>query len=199
MSFRIEKKFYFNKKNSFNFYNWLKKEKIEKIFPDRLITSIYLDNKYGQMYLDSEEGCVPRKKIRLRYYNNDITNCLFEIKSSLSNGRYKITKKKELLKSKSHYFDKQYGDCSPALQVSYNRSYFSYKNIRVTYDQNISYKKIVFNDLISLKYFRDENNVVELKNNYLQNEDYIRSNVPFQFLRFSKYCRGYQKIKGLVK
>ena len=37
----------------------------------------------------SEEGVVPRKKIRMRFYENNPKNCNLEIKSHLYDGRKK--------------------------------------------------------------------------------------------------------------
>ena len=46
------------------------------------------------MYLDSEDGCLPRKKIRVRTYpeNKNDSEYFFETKISSVEGRYKIVK-----------------------------------------------------------------------------------------------------------
>ena len=42
---------------------FLIENKSKVIHEDRIISSIYFDNKFFQMFKDSEEGCVPRKKL----------------------------------------------------------------------------------------------------------------------------------------
>ena len=69
MSFRIEKKIAVNKDKFFFLNNFLIKNKFNKIYEDRNIYSCYLDTFDFKMYQNSVEGCVPRKKIRLRSYN----------------------------------------------------------------------------------------------------------------------------------
>ena len=69
----IEEKISITKENLFLFYNFLLKNKALNLYPSRNINSIYFDNELFQMFYDSEEGVVPRKKIRTRNYNN-LTN-----------------------------------------------------------------------------------------------------------------------------
>ena len=64
MSFRTEEKILSNCSQNNLLKNFLSKSKATKIHEDRIISSLYFDNKFFQMFKDSEEGCVPRKKIR---------------------------------------------------------------------------------------------------------------------------------------
>lgn len=133
MSFRIEEKISITKENLFIFYNFLAENKALNLFPSRNIDSIYFDNEYFQMFYDSEEGVVPRKKIRTRKYNN-LNNYLLEKKISSSEGRFKISKK--IIDPKNFFkfglIDDTYGVCKPKLRVFYQRSYFKVLNFRVT-------------------------------------------------------------------
>ena len=45
------------------------------------------------MYLDSEDGCLPRKKIRIRFYPNQNSGFNLETKISSVEGRFKSSKK----------------------------------------------------------------------------------------------------------
>ena len=81
MSFRIEKKIILNKKKTFKFKDWLRQNNIKNIYTDRQVYSIYFDNKINQSFYESEEGVVPRKKIRLRYYGNNKDKILLEKKN----------------------------------------------------------------------------------------------------------------------
>ena len=66
MSFRIEDKLLINNNQLFEFKNYLMNNNGNILFPKRSVQSLYFDNYRNQMHIDSEEGCVPRKKIRIR-------------------------------------------------------------------------------------------------------------------------------------
>ena len=71
MSFRIEEKISINNFNVFEFKKWLFSKGAKTLYPQRIINSIYFDNKL-RMYSDSNEGIVPRKKIRIRSYPKNL-------------------------------------------------------------------------------------------------------------------------------
>ena len=73
MSFRIEEKLYIRYENLLDFKNFLYKNSAKNLYEPRKIKSLYYDNLNLEMYADSIEGNVPRKKIRIRNYpdNND--------------------------------------------------------------------------------------------------------------------------------
>ena len=195
MSFRIEQKLLVNKDRIFSFKEWLVKNNSKKIFPDRKIKSIYFENHYSQMFLDSEEGCVPRKKIRIRSYPRaDKKTKNLEIKISSIEGRFKkqlnINESNYISFINNGYFDQQYGICLPRLEVNYLREYHLLFGIRVTIDKNINYKKTIKNSL-SLK---DEQEIIELKTNNSTSIDYLLNSFPIEKIRFSKYCRAYNKL-----
>ena len=195
MSFRIEQKLLVNKDRIFSFKEWLVQNNSKKIFPDREIKSIYFENHYNQMFLDSEEGCVPRKKIRIRSYPMaDKKTKNLEIKISSIEGRFKkqlnINESNYISFINNGYFDQQYGICLPRLEVNYLREYHSLFGIRVTIDKNINYRKTIKNSL-SLK---DEEEIIELKTNNSTSIDYLLNSFPIEKIRFSKYCRAYNKL-----
>ena len=82
---RIELKFDITK---YSFSKIINKYNLFKIYPERIVNSIYYDTKNLDLYNDSEEGITPRKKFRVRSYNNDLSKN-FEIKQSLSYSRKK--------------------------------------------------------------------------------------------------------------
>ena len=195
MSFRIEQKLLVNKDRIFSFKEWLVKNNSKKIFPDRKIKSIYFENYYNQMFLDSEEGCVPRKKIRIRSYPMaDKKTKNLEIKISSIEGRFKkklnINESNYISFINNGYFDQQYGICLPRLEVNYLREYHSLFGIRVTIDKNINYKKTIKNSLP----LKDEEEIIELKTNNSTSIDYLLNSFPIEKTRFSKYCRAYNKL-----
>ena len=61
---RIEQKLEIDKSSYINIIEWLKFKKAEILYPERLVNSRYYDNYNLQMYYDTVEGLLPRKKIR---------------------------------------------------------------------------------------------------------------------------------------
>ena len=71
MTFRIEEKLLLNTHQIHEFKKWINSKNSKKIYNNRMVRSIYFENNVDQMFGDSEEGCVPRKKIRVRNYPNN--------------------------------------------------------------------------------------------------------------------------------
>jgi len=196
MSFRIEEKLNIDDNNLFIFKKWLNVNKAKKIYDDRIVTSIYFDNTRMDIYNNSNEGVVPRKKIRLRTYNNnfdDINNAQLEIKISSVEGRYKSTINTKKIDSilKFGLFDKDHGTCKPKVIVSYFRSYIKIFNVRVTLDENINYRKYGSN----LTATKDRSFIAEIKSEDVNSLNYISDKFNFTRIRFSKYCRAIEKLK----
>ena len=173
---------------------FLSNNKATKIHDDRVISSLYFDNKFFQMFKDSEEGCVPRKKIRIRKYSNsDLIN--FEIKISSVEGRYKTTKiidNKEYKKFiKYGIFDNLYGLCLPVINIKYQRKYIKVFSQRTTIDSNIEYQ-----NYISKKIIKDHfNQIIEIKTSINEDLNKLNSNFPFRRSRFSKYSEAIKMLK----
>ena len=94
MSFRKEKKFRVTVSDFYKFQDQLYQQGMETLFEPRLITSVYFDTVDLNMFHDSEEGVLPRKKVRIRWYNDDQLFTL-ENKTSSIEGRFKVTSKLE--------------------------------------------------------------------------------------------------------
>ncbi len=193
MSFRKEIKFILHKSKEDNFLKWIQNNGAKLLYKQRNITSIYFDNEMSMMYHDSVEGIVPRKKIRLRKYNQN-NNFLFEMKISSTDGRFKKSEKCENFKSllDRGIVDYQYGLCKPQIIINYNRNYFSYKNFRITLDKDINYLKYYKDNKFSPA-FNDDEIVAEVKGIKVD-QDFLDQNFPFTSARFSKYCRGVDLI-----
>ena len=195
MTFRIEDKLLINFTQVFEFRKWISDKGYKKLFPDRKIKSLYFENLNNQMFIDSEEGITPRKKIRIRNYPEYNNNkYYFEKKISSPEGRFK---EKKLIKNdeinilkKFGYFDDTYRSCYPKLFVEYSREYYDAKICRLTLDRNIAYSKVD-----ELNYIKSDPCVaVEIKANIHSNIDKLLNEFPFQRVRFSKYCRGFDLL-----
>ena len=75
MSYRKEKKFRLNRSESKLLKFSLLEKGMEILYPKRNIKSCYFDTKNLLMFNQSEDGILPRKKIRYRWYDsNSIIN-----------------------------------------------------------------------------------------------------------------------------
>ena len=197
MSYRLEKKYIINPKKYESFIKDLIQVGAKKIYKKRKIFSTYYDNDHLTSYTNSEEGIVPRKKIRIRSYDTDkhSENSQLEFKISSEINRFKKTKnfknKSEFINiSKRGYLDKFYGYCKPKINVTYEREYFLLNHTRVTLDKNIIYSNM---NLLKSKFF-EPLSIVEFKSNInddMNINEYFLSN---SISRFSKYCRAINAI-----
>ena len=191
MSFRKEKKYRVTKFEAKELFNVLFDKGMKLLHETRVINSIYFDNNSRDMFYHSEEGVVPRKKIRIRWYNNS-SKFTLEKKISSVEGRFKTSSKLDKIKSISQIennimYDKMYGNLHPSLKISYSRTYYIFKNMRVTFDKNIIYNDFRLNSLISQQ---DPENVIEIKIPIEFDDDIVEKFMPYPTSRFSKYCRG---------
>ena len=196
MSFRIEEKLFIKTENLTEFKEFLLKKSVKNLYHPRTIKSLYFDNNNLDMYNDSIEGMVPRKKIRIRVYPNEgDKNIYLEIKNSSVEGRFKT---REILDDKKYNFfksngilDNQYGPCFPNYYVTYEREYSVIDDVRVSIDKNLKYI-----DFKTNTYFNDPNTIVELKTSSKKNLDELIQTFPFQRIRFSKYCFAVETLKN---
>jgi SPX domain protein involved in polyphosphate accumulation len=198
MSYRKEKKFKLTKSEINKVKKDLNRLGMKKLYLNRKINSIYFDNKNFDIFKDSEEGVLPRKKIRVRWYDQK-AEFKKEIKISSSEGRFKINKKLNQIKSKENienllFFDQTYGSLNAKILISYVREYYKFKNLRITFDENISYTNL--KDLSFNSY--DENYcVMEIKSAFETSDDYIEKIFNYTNSRFSKYCNGINSLNLL--
>ena len=195
MSFRFEEKYIVNIKYKNHLMNYLNEFEIKQLYPKRKISSIYFDNFYKEMFLHSEEGLVPRKKLRIRKYpSEENSKFFFEKKINSVEGKYKISqiikKNKYIEFLREGIFDKNYGICKPQVEVNYNREYYKLKNLRVTIDSEIKYKK--FNSNINF----NNNNILicEFKSTDIKNIKNFYNSEIFSKVRISKYCDAVEKL-----
>ena len=170
---------------------------MKELFKPRQINSCYFDNFRQSMFHESEEGILPRKKIRIRWYNQE-SKFTKEVKISSLEGRYKIIETIFSLTSLNkilefNMFDKCYGSLKPTLIVSYKREYFSFKDLRITIDSFIKYTDL--RQSLS-KELLDEECVLEIKASFETPDDYIEKIIPIPTSRFSKYSRGILMANG---
>ena len=198
---RIEQKLEVKKHHYLNLLKWINNNDGKVLYPERTICSRYFDYNNMQMYFDTIEGLIPRKKIRIRTDGSDdfiSSNNKYSLEIKLSNEhcRFKKTNSNINLKSllKDGYFDNLYGICKQLVDISYVREYFLVKNIRVTIDKEIKYRLINLNKNFKKSFFEDQSYVFEIKADIDTNTSYLLNNFDFPRSRFSKYERALDSL-----
>lgn len=194
MSFRIEEKLLINTSQILEFKDFLINKSAKQIYRPRIIQSLYFENSYNEMYGDSIEGITPRKKIRVRNYPEDKNSNLYlEFKISSVEGRFKtrkiINNENFSQIKKIGISDNQYGLCNPLIYVIYKREYYQIKDTRVSIDKDIEYSLYSGRSL-----GHDYSSIVEIKASTNKDADSLVNDFPFQRIRYSKYCNGFERI-----
>ena len=192
---RHEIKFIIKKKEKINFIN---KNHLNKIFPDRIVESIYFDTKDLQFFSLSEEGVTPRFKIRLRGYNNEKPSNL-EIKKTKNYHREKIVLKNFQFNSfELHKTLKSMGInniVEKKIRVKYLRSYYELNNLgRITMDENIEF----FNPSKEFRNPKKINKIIlEVKIQRKEiDKNHVEKIINLKESRFSKYCVGINCLRN---
>ena len=202
MSFRLEKKFTLDTRKYDEFIRYINTIEAKKIYNSRKVFSTYFENDFFSSFKQSEEGVVPRKKIRIRSYNTNDHSVVskLEIKISPEDSRFK---KVERIKSKHQiekllnrgFIDRNYGLCKPLLNVSYEREYYQLTDHRITIDKNISYCNFKKKN----KIFKEPLSIIEFKSDTTKDINLYDNILTSPISRFSKYCRGMNKVFFNVK
>ena len=202
MSFRLEKKYTLDARKYEEFIRYINTINAKKIYRPRKVFSTYFENDFFTSFKQSEEGVVPRKKIRIRSYNtkNHTLESKLEVKISAEESRFKkvekIKNRLQLEKLLSRGFlDKSYGHCRPLLNISYEREYYQIMDHRITIDKNINYRKFKK----GIKIFQEPLSIIEFKSDMTKDIDLYNNILTSSISRFSKYCRGMNKVFFNVK
>tara|TARA_B100000123_G_scaffold259870_1_gene225755 strand:+ start:348 stop:941 length:594 start_codon:yes stop_codon:yes gene_type:complete len=153
---RIENKYILDGRSKHRIVNKILNSGYFEIYEQRNIESIYYDNLKLQSFYDSDEGSIPRKKIRIRSYDGFKSDFNYEIKEVNANGRFKSVKKVLSLPEKC--IDDIYKVMYPLVIIRYKRKYFTNNFIRLTLDWEINYQKFK-----SDKIYKSPNLVLESK------------------------------------
>ena len=191
MTFRKEKKFRLTASDLSISLNSLFELGMSTLYPSRLINSCYFDTQNMDIFNNSEEGVLPRSKIRVRWYEKTY-NFNKEIKISSVEGRFKTSTPQHNFRSVddvlcAQFYDQNYGYVKPSLIVSYERQYFQLSLLRITADTKISYTDPT---VLACSAIIDSECVMEIKVPIDCDDDYIEKIIPYSTSRFSKYSRG---------
>tara|TARA_B100001173_G_C15913359_1_gene515119 strand:+ start:98 stop:745 length:648 start_codon:yes stop_codon:yes gene_type:complete len=211
---RIEKKFVLGKSKEDYLESILIRSGFNRIFKPRYINSIYLDTVNYDFVKDNINGVSQRKKIRFRWYNNDLNNISLEEKNKNNFSVNKIISKvdvpsnsKNLISNlKSYFYDLKKNCLSKnylfILKTNYFRSYWLShdKKIRATIDINLNASPI--NNLISKLTLNDT--ILEFK--FLSEEEENFRNlfhikkINLRSKKYSKYLQSFHLLEesGLI-
>ena len=208
---RIEKKFVLGKSKEDYLESILIRSGFNRIFKPRYINSIYLDTVNFDFAKDNINGVSQRKKIRFRWYNNDLNNISLEEKNKNNFSVNKIISKVEVPSNsknlinnlKSYFYDLKKNCLSKnylfILKTNYFRSYWlsSDKKIRATIDINLNaspinnpVNKLTLNDtILEFKFLSKEEenfrNLFHIKKINLRSKKYSKYLQSFHLLEES--------------
>lgn len=199
MSFRKEIKYRLTLSDQKMLKNDLFRKGMKLLFAKRKINSLYFDTDNLDFFKNSEEGVLPRKKVRIRWYDNNLKKLSKETKISSIEGRFKLSEAYEinqfLSKNNINLLDRTYGLLKPKILISYIREYYELNNIRLTFDSCIKYQNF---KSISRSFKNETESVMEVKTNFNTDDDYIKKIIKYPSSRFSKYARGILLIESLA-
>ena len=211
---RIEKKFIFGKFKEDQLEKILLSSGFSRLYPPRYISSIYLDTLNFDFAKDNINGVSKRKKIRFRWYNQDLSNIFLEEKNKQNFQVIKVINKTINLKSKDklienlkeYFFNlkRRYNNFNYKfiLKTNYLRSYWIShdKKIRATIDTKLNTSPIS-----NLEYKLDLNEtILEFKFSYLYEKNFrnlfFYNNLNLRTKKYSKYLQSFNFLEnsGLI-
>ena len=207
MSSRIEIKWSAHANNLDRIGRMLTDEGYTCLYPGRRIFSVYYDAYNHPEYWRGEEGVVPRRKRRIRWYHSSEgfrQDARYEVKISGADGRLKFTGDPNEINHRSPPEIQEMRSLissrciNPQAMVSYVRRYFGHPSgRRFTVDHDITYRKVHRFDLKSLALgaaVRDEFMALEMKaENTVPNLDFAET-MPMTRVRFSKFSRSLEAL-----
>tara|TARA_B110000008_G_C16877515_1_gene527439 strand:- start:235 stop:921 length:687 start_codon:yes stop_codon:yes gene_type:complete len=168
---------------------------------NRVVNSIYYDDKNLSNVKDNLEGEKRRTKFRVRWYGSEklIYKPILEIKYKDALKTHKIRKIIKLDKKlkidnfsnldilKKNVNSKRFNKniLYPKIHISYKRTYLISSNnlIRATIDENIKYKKL---DKFNQNFYKNFNNIILEMKYDINLDQYFRSKLNQVFTRYSK-------------
>lgn len=168
-----------------------------KKYNKRIVNSYYYDTVNLDDFIDSDEGTIPRKKIRFRWYGNKkVKQGNFEIKETFDLKRKKTKLKIDNFGTDiSNILDKYKKNYQPILKISYDREYYYSNLLRldITYDANISYERINKN-YMKMSKFKETSNILEIKTAVSYDPNFFLSTLGNKIVKNSKYCVAINKL-----
>jgi len=154
---RIERKFLMSAGQSYKAKMLFKSFHFKKAFPDRKVSSYYFDTIDFDALRENIDGVNIRDKLRVRYYNDDLSTSKIEIKHKRGDVGYKTNINLSCVFSDKHMLIKNVSDwCSinvnsnliPTTHINYDRLYYERQWLRATFDTKIRAYRVVGSKLV---------------------------------------------------
>lgn len=189
---RKEIKTIFNKNQYISLQKFLS-QNCEKLFDERIVNSIYLDTKNLDVYKNNITNDSETSKYRFRYYEDEFNTIRYEKKINFLGKKTKFFDKNVKYKenfNSPYIIDNLY--LFPISIVKFKRNYYSYSNIRLTIDENITFFKPL-NKNIGFTKFKENKIIVEQKI-LNANDDSIEKNLVFPSEKYSKFLKSIETL-----
>ena len=194
MNRRTELKFAFRPSEVSYLLSWMNDNGGRILHPERTVHSIYFDTPDLLMFRETQDGTVPRSKLRIRCYQDHNYGCVgphnLEVKKTTQTGRSKSSTPAADWRSCTRHgvhLD-EYGLCFPVALVQYERSYFEVLGYRLTIDRRLKYQEFrAYSTRAHPNWASDFSIAVELKAPDLADVDLLSRTFPFPKTHFSKY------------
>ena len=179
-----------------SFYRWLNGNAAKTLHVSRRVSSTYFDNGSLQMFQETAQGLIPRRKMRVRCYGTHSTNCgarhFVEIKQTSIAGRSKSSLESDTWRNllRDGWSSSHYGVTLPKVHVTYMRDYFSVLGVRLTIDRDITYVRPDLSGRIG----QEDRIAVEVKAPAGIDPDWEANAFPFSRIHFSKYERAMMQL-----
>ncbi len=181
-----------------------------KVFPDRVVHSIYLDTADFDDYLDNVAGSSKRKKMRIRWYDDQKEKLTLEVKLKANKTSRKLgyplentncflpltrADLRKLLYENSLKLP-DFFQAYPTLEVEYTREYYELApEMRMTMDRSIKYRRLY--PIQQHSYVHSiVDAVVEFKCpiNHKRTMGQLLTGLPSRIFRHSKYVIGVDSV-----
>ena len=159
----------------------------KKSFPDRLVQSTYLDSSDLFLFHESEEGLLPRLKVRTRWYDGEKRRRSLEVKVSEPYLRRKFVRPLDADPDAPIIAQLGGRELLERITVEYRRSYFEAASWRFTRDTEIVARPVDSQREVRLPEAIHELKV-ELRGRPRQIDGGVDNPFGLSSRRFSKYC-----------
>ena len=167
----------------------------EALYPGRQISSFYFDTINFDLYKNCLFQDSDNYKVRIRYYNNNLSRLSKEVKYTWPNGKSKSIKKLDLNSElpSTVIFKNQL--LKQASKVEYKRQYYKFKNSRITIDTNIHFMSVNNRTYVTKK-INENLNIVEFKL-LKENNFELFNDLPSSPTSYSKFKQSIKKLYNI--
>ena len=184
---------YFIPENEYSKLMYKIEKNCQEIYEKRVINSIYLDTNDFLIFKNNLEKDSETIKYRFRFYDKNLNNNKFEKKINKNGFKFKLTNTEYFYnKNNTAPYTIDNLHLYPKSIVRFNRSYYKYKNTRVTIDRNLEFVKPLMYDLNE---FKKKQKLIIIEQKILNsNDDSIEKNLLYPQRKYSKFIESIRSL-----